>query len=293
MYIAYHTFPLYFGSNSVTGGSRDDNQGNPALDWIPMAWYGSLTENSGAVYCIVFGSGNVYSSADDGASWSRLVLPLAVDITHPSVGLYLDESSSATYIYFATSRGIYMWEEGSEENTAREIYASDGTTFLQSFTGARTAGSSVLMLSFVDNDGAACSDHDTPTDCGFVYTFRQDLTVADAKLHLFVFTKTSQRGFRVKSSRTDSDQIYVTGARSWPSATGTEVFVGAYDSAQDLFVFTLKFRQYPLWDSDKLDYSGVGLDVGYWDGGYYTWNVKPNDFNVAGGSGNFFLHVVS
>ena len=75
----------------------------------------------------------------------------------------------------------------------------------------------------------------------------------------FVFTMTQQQGFRVASSRTNADVLYVTGGRSWPSATGTQVWVGSNDTDQNSFVFTLKFRQYPLWDSDKLDYSGVGL----------------------------------
>ena len=276
---------------SITGGTRQDYKGNPVLDEIPMSFYGSLTENSGKVYCIVFGSANVYRSPDDGSTWSRLNLPF--DTSNAAVGsLYLDESSAtATYIYLATSHGIYMWKEGSESD-ARAIYTSDGTIFIQSFTGARMHGTNTLMLSFVDTDVTACQgNHDR--DCGYVYTFHQDLSTVAAETHNFAFTKTTQRGFRVTSSRTDSDLIYVTGARSWPSASGTQVWTGVYDSGQSAFGFTLKFRQYPLWSQQKLDYSGVGLDVGYWDAGYYRWNVQPNDSSVAGGSGNFFLHVVS
>jgi len=131
------------------------------LDLIPMSWYGSLTQGTGIVYCIFFNSGNVYKSSDDGSTWSRLVLPF--DTTNPAVGLYLDEgSATARYIYLATSHGIYMWKEGFEGD-ARQIYSSNGTILLQSFTGARMEGSTgSLMLSFVDNDALACEgDVDT------------------------------------------------------------------------------------------------------------------------------------
>lgn len=47
--------------------------------------------------------------------------------------------------------------------------------------------------------------------------------------------------------------------------------------------------RYALWPADKLEYSAVGLDVGYYDGGYYTFAVHPRDANLAGGSENFFL----
>lgn len=48
---------------------------------------------------------------------------------------------------------------------------------------------------------------------------------------------------------------------------------------------------YKLWPADKLEYSAVGLDVGYWDGGYYHFAVHPRNADIAGGSENFFLHI--
>lgn len=48
---------------------------------------------------------------------------------------------------------------------------------------------------------------------------------------------------------------------------------------------------YALWPPSKLEYSAVGLDVGYWDGGYYSMAVHPQDANIFGGSENFFLHI--
>ena len=272
---------------NITGGTRVDHLGNPVLDEIPKQFYGSLVQNSGLVYCSTFNSGKVFKSSDDGLNWSQLSL-LPFNTTNLAVGLFLDEISSPTrYIYFATTAGIYMWKDGHEAD-ARQIHTMDGSTTIHSFTGARNGD--VLMLSFVDSDTTAC-EGDINSDCGFVHTYHETITTAAAEVATFTFTKTNQRAFRLVSSVTDSEVLYAMGARSWPSATGTKVWVGSYDAVQGSFAFTLKFRQYPLWNSDKLDYSGVGLDVGYWDGGYYIFTVKPNDSAVAGGTGNFFLHV--
>jgi hypothetical protein len=48
---------------------------------------------------------------------------------------------------------------------------------------------------------------------------------------------------------------------------------------------------YALWPSSQLQYSAVGLDVGYWDGGYYWLGVNQLNASQLGGSQNFFLHV--
>lgn len=50
-------------------------------------------------------------------------------------------------------------------------------------------------------------------------------------------------------------------------------------------------NQYSLWPASKLEYSAVGLDQGYWDGGYYYVHVNQLNADEAGGSENFFLHV--
>ena len=46
-----------------------------------------------------------------------------------------------------------------------------------------------------------------------------------------------------------------------------------------------------LWPAEKLEYSAIGLDVGYWDGGYYCFTVNQLNADVAGGGENLFLHV--
>ena len=279
---------------NITGGTRVDYVGNPVLDHVPMQWTGSLIENSGFVYVTCYETGHIYKSMDNGGNWTYVDVPF--NNTNPAVGLFLDEASASTrYIYFATSHGVFMWKDG-EESQAREIWASDGNMLLRSFTGARSelgnTGSPLITLAFIDSDDAAC--HNNPTqDCGYVHIVSAQVDSVAAEAHNFVFTKTGQNGFRVASSPSDAELLYVTGARSWPDASGTSVWVGSFNEGEEKFDFSLKFRQYPRWSSDKLDYSAVGLDVGYWDGGYYRWAIHPKNSSIAGGSGNFFLHVVS
>ena len=279
---------------NITGGTRVDYVGGPVLDHVPMQWTGSLIENSGFVYVTCYETGHIYKSIDDGGNWTYVDVPF--NNTNPAVGIFLDETSATTrYIYFATSHGVFMWKDG-EESEAREIWAPDGNMLLQSFTGARSelgsTGSSLITLAFIDSDNAACNDKPTQ-ECGYVHIVSAQVDSVAAETHDFVFIKTDQKGFRVASSPSDAELLYVTGARSWPDASGTSVWVGSFNEEGGRFDFTLKFRQYPRWDSDKLDYSGVGLDVGYWDGGYYMWAIHPKNSSIAGGSGNFFLHVVS
>ena len=60
------------------------------------------------------------------------------------------------------------------------------------------------------------------------------------------------------------------------------------------FDFTLKFLQYPRWGSGKLDYSGgggVGLHVGYWNGGYCRWAIH-HPRNLGGHRGHSSLGLL-
>ena len=262
-----------FDPMEVTSGGRVNSHNEPLLDLVPMSWYPSLIQNSGIVYVTFFASGKVYRSENDGSSWEEIIVPY--NVTNESVGLYLDESASPDrYVYHATTHGIFMWKEG-EENKAREIWTSDGTVLLQSFTGGRVDvnGVSTLTLAFVDDDVTAC-DFDNPQDCGYVHTFRDQMDSTTAASHNFIFEKSNQGGFRIVTSPLDADLLYVTGARKWPSSIGTSVWVGSYNDTASAFDFNLKFRQYPVWDGDKLEYSGVGLDVGYWDAGEFCFVIN-------------------
>ena len=146
-----------------------------------------------------------------------------------------------------------------------------------------------------------------------------------------MWESTGQEAFRVVMAQNNADQMYITGGRAWDLGYGTQVCIliqifckpgafvikrqriyqaepiarwlllqvwkGLRDPASQTWAFDLVFHQsdagngYRPWPADKLEWSAVGLDVGYWDGGYYWFAVNQRNFSVAGGSGNFFLHV--
>ena len=278
---------------NVTGGMLTDSEGNPALDYVPLQWVGSLLETSDIMFATMHDGGGIYRSSDNGLNWSKVSLPF--NDTNIATGLFFDQSSSPPQLYFATSHGIFMWEDG-EEASAREIWRpTNDETLIKSFTGGRSA-TGRLTLAIVDNNVTACEGQ-SDKDCGYIYLSSGVFNASIAMTKNFSFSKTSQRAFRVVSSPTDGSLIYATGARSWPNARGTAVWVGKWIEDQNNFSFSLKLLQsdvdnmYSKWPADKLDYSAVGLDVGYWDGGYYTFFVNPKNSSEAGGSGNFFLHT--
>ena len=166
-------------------------------------------------------------------------------------------------------------------------------------------GDSRVTLVLVDSNVTACGDIGHAEDCGYVHVLSEIVGAEDLlgrEEGMFVWRRTGQKGYRVVSAVEDAERFYVTGGRSWPAGRGTSVWKATYndddnnDDEGSGFGFELVFLQvdvdngYALWPKDRLEYSAVGLDVGYWDGGYYTFAVNPRNSSEAGGSGNFFLH---
>mmetsp|Transcript_33846 Transcript_33846/g.40556 ORF Transcript_33846/g.40556 Transcript_33846/m.40556 type:complete len:790 (+) Transcript_33846:2-2371(+) len=283
---------LTWSAVRITDGEGLTSDGKPKLDYIPKQWVGSMILNSRYMLVTTIGGG-IYRSTDDGETWSKV--PIPDSHAEPSVGLYLDESISPAIIYSGTEHGIYLWQDGAEES-ARQILSVDASTSakLMSFTGSRSALSGRLTLTYVDSDEAACSGN-SDKDCGYVTVYSKIITPEDALLTEYVFITSLHHAYRVVSSPEDAESFYATGARSWPSARGTAVWLSNWNEAELGFERNLVFLQsdvdnsYAKWE--KMDYSGVGVDVGYWDSGYYTFAVNAKNSAQAGGSGNFFLHV--
>mmetsp|Transcript_2777 Transcript_2777/g.4055 ORF Transcript_2777/g.4055 Transcript_2777/m.4055 type:complete len:532 (-) Transcript_2777:2424-4019(-) len=282
---------LTWNAANVTGGSEISSDGKPLLDSNPKQWVTSLQNNSG--YVLVSVHEGLYRSLDDGLTWSEVPVPSSH--TNSPRGLFLDESIDPPLVFMGTPSGIYIWQDGDEVN-ARQVWNASESPLL-SFSGGRTDNSGRVTLSFVDLNINDC-DVDSQEDCGAVYFFSDSLNGTELlTLESFTFTKTSQRAYHIVLTQSDADVMYATGARSWGRATGTSVWKGLWNTSSVEFDFQLTFLQsdvynsYAKWPADKLDYSSVGLDVGYYDGGYYTFAVNAKNSNETGGSGNFFLHI--
>lgn len=225
-------------------------------------------------------------SENKGVSWTR-----ASGITEETLGSFIDYSTNT--FYQATANGI--WKSTNNAKTFTKVFTPSGIKIRQ-FTGGRDSNG--VTFSFSDNNGtSACgwanaylsdwgqtSINNTMNTCGYVWT-------ADASLN---FTRTSQVvGDHLKMAENDSRTIYVTGGKSWIRQYGTKVHVSKDKGA----TWNLKLHQmnwdvtpFAAWPREKLEYSAVALDVGWYDDGYESFEINRRDSKIAAGSGYFFIH---
>ncbi len=229
---------------------------------------------------IVFAGGGtaLYRSADKGITWA--VVP---DISGTSKGTFIDYSTTPHRVYHATENGIYL------STDAGLTFSLFQESAIRGFTGGRDEDG--LTLSFIDSDDSACSGTYSNRagyanlDCGYVWISHNG----------GAFARTAQIGGDwIRMAENNSKVLYVTGARIWNDAYGTQVWV-SQDAGQ---TFTQQFQQlltdrlpFETWPADKFDWSAIGLDIGWDDTGYRSFSVNRRDATIAGGTGNYFLHV--
>ena len=250
----------------------------------------------------------VRRSTDDGATWERVEHPLLVG---DSVGIYIDEpiGSGELVVHWASATGVYAWVDARTPSVVRSVYnASDyntsileGVGTLQSFAGGRSPGGQ-LTLAVVNSNRSACTggSWDAFSWNGEARRVRHmdhcgDVLVQQAD-GAWVVQDLALGAYRVYMATNDGERVYTTGAREWDGGTGTRVRLATVQSGGcPQLHFTTVFLQvdvmnnYAKWDT--LELSGVGLDVGYHDGGYYIFSVNALNSSEAGGSGNYFTHV--
>ncbi len=251
--------PVKSNDSGITWNSIDFNNDVRIRYWISDNSYQN----------IIFAATNngLFKTLDAGITWKHIP-----SLSGDSYGTFIDPESHI--IYHATADGIYVSLDNGESFSL--FHAAD----IRWFAGGSKNGK--ITLAYIDKNTLACSWHSA---CGFVW-IQHDLGE---------FTQTHQVGGKqIAMAENNADVIYVVGDRSWPNAYGTKVFVSE-DRGKS---FTLKFNQldwdvipFQAWTQDRLDYSAVGVDIGWWDTGYYWFSVNQRNASMAGGSGNFFLHV--
>lgn len=225
-------------------------------------------------------------SENKGTSWSR-----AGNITEEALGSFLDSATGKYYV--ATASGIWVSSDAAKSFTKH--FTPSGIKVRQ-FTGGRDSNG--LTLAFMDNDGAnACAWANqwstsegaanvtaTKAACGYVWVSNSS----------GVFIRTSQAaGDHIKMAENDSNTIYTTGARAWVRQYGTKVHV-SHDKGGS---WSLKLNQmdydnaYSPWPSNLLEWSAIGVDVGWWDNGYESFEINRRNSDMVAGTGYFFLHA--
>lgn len=91
----------------------------------------------------------------------------------------------------------------------------------------------------------------------------------------------------------DSQTIYITGNNYWPRAYGSKVFVteNAGQTWEKRYHCQDYDNSYLPWPADKLEWSAVGMEIGWWDGFFESFTINQRNASMAGGTGWFFLHT--
>lgn len=228
----------------------------------------------------------LYVSKNKGSSWT-----LATGFSGESLGSFID--SETKIFYQAGPNGI--WSSKDAGSSFTKIFTPSNSLKLRGFTGGRDSNG--LTLSFSDTNGTkACSWtkqyadlgqnalNDTHANCGYLWVSKNGGS----------YIQTSQAvGDHIRMAENDSQTIYVTGSRKWIRQYGTKIFISS-DAGQS---FSLKLNQinwdvipYAPWPSNKIEYSAVALDVGWWDDGYTSFEINRRNSKIAMGSGYFFVH---
>lgn len=222
-----------------------------------------LSSNQNGLLVFAGTTSSLLRSADRGVTWTRVS-----SITGAAKGMFIDSTTNT--VYHATSNAIYRSTDGGTSFSS--WYAPAGLQ-IRSFAGGRSTD---VTLSFIKNDP-------NKTSAGNVWVYRPSSG----------WQQTSQvAGDFLGMAENDSSTIYAVGSRNWANAYGTKVWVSKDAGA----TWALKLHQYN-WDVnpykvwDNMEKVGVGIDVGWWDSGYYTFHVNQRNSSLAGGSGNFFLYT--
>lgn len=231
----------------------------------------------------------LWNTFDKGVTWSR-----ASGVSGAAKGTFVDLPAAGKAIYHATATQISV---SRDEGRTFTSYFTPVNTSIRQFAGGRDAAGVTLAIG--DSNGAqACSwvmayladwgqasVDKTTSNCGFVWVSKDGGS----------FVRTAQAvGDHLKMAENDATTIYTTGARDWIRQYGTKVHVSRDRGAS----WTLQLNQinwdvipYAAWPKEKIEYSAVAVDVGWWDSGYESFAINPRDSRTVAGTGYFFLHV--
>lgn len=239
-------------------------------------------------YAFAGTTNGLWITSDKGFTWKKLS-----GVSGDAKGTYIDYLKDGFIIYHATATGIY--KSVNEGSSFSPVYNASGVQ-IRAFTAGRD--NNKITFAFVDNDGKnACASankylsdwgqtslNNHYANCGYVWT-------GDEKLE---FTKTKQEaGDHLKMAENNSDVIYATGSTAWIRQYGTKVWKTT-DAGKN---WSVKLNQidydnnYKLWGEDKIQHSGVAIDIGWHDGGYESFDINLRSADTVGGTGYYFLHT--
>ena len=226
-------------------------------------------------------------TTNNGTSWTRIS-----SIAEEAVGTFIDHNTNGK-VYQATKTKILV---SDDDGLTFSTYYTPTAGKVRLFSGGSDVSGVTLAFSDADgtnacswvhqylNDWGQASINETVANCGYVWINKNGAG----------FVKNGQSvGDHLKMAENDSTTIYSVGSRKWIRQYGTKVYVSR-DKGQ---TWGLKLNQinydvvpYAPWPKEKLEWSAVALDVGWWDSGYESFAINQRNSSVVAGSGYFFLH---
>lgn len=229
-------------------------------------------------------------------------------------GIYrsTDNAQSFTTYHVLTVRPLLWFTAGRDSNGLTLAYL-DGD-------GVNAVGAWIQPYIGMTGDGATQRQYDTSIQVsGFVWVrragdseFRRGNCVQTfagisyqstyvhgaANIRLLGYTpfpinRTQYNYGGLYMAENDSQTIMVVGSSYWPRQTGSKIFKST-DGGQNwskCFQILNYDEGYTPWPADLLEHSAVGLEVGWWDGGYELFRMCQLNSAIAGGTGYFFLHT--
>ncbi|MBI5543045.1 MAG: hypothetical protein HY901_04105 [Deltaproteobacteria bacterium] len=230
----------------------------------------------------------VLRTLDAGTTWTR-----STGVSGEGLGTFIDYQNPGRVVFHATASTVYVSRDAG--GSFSSWYQPESPP-IRSFAGGRDAQG--VTLAFIDGNGAsACAWVDA---ISWLDAARKDANKADCG---YVWIKRDSGPFQrsdkdagdfLRMAENDSQTIYVTGGRKWAKAYGSKVWVSR-NAGQS---WTLKFLiedwdqvPYTPWPADKLEWSAVGLDVGWWDSFYESFAVNQRNSAQVGSTGWFFTHI--
>lgn len=270
---------------SLDGGVTFNSMSMPLNSGEKIRYWIEDTKNQNVIYAGT--TSGLLVSKDKGSSWSRTSAP-----SGEAKGTFIDHNGSTTTVYHANNSQI---SKSTNQGTSFSSFHNPSHG-IRLFTGGRDSKGVTFAYSD-DNGTSACSwaaawlsawgsdsINATYNNCGYVWVKKNNGS----------FTNTDQEvGDHLKMAENDSQTIYTTGATAWIRQYGTKVHVSSNAGATwELVLNQMDYDNgYSPWPMNKIEYSAVAVDIGWWDNGYESFTINRLNSSEVMGSGYFFLHA--
>lgn len=249
------------------------------LTWEPLSAFPAgavihywITDDAHPDLVFAATSTGLLRSGNQGDQWEAVS-----GISGDPRGSFVDSAGAGHRIYHATGNGIYVSKDAGRTFEPYRMVRITG------FAGGRD--SQHVTLAYIGGEP-------DPGPCVCISTDGGDFEIA-RRIEADGTSVEQSGGNHIGMAANDSRTIYVTGNRDWPGpgAMGTKVWVSRDGRTFGPHVFLQRDGQDRPWPADRMEWSAVGLEIGWNDGGYHSFAVHPRASSIAGGTGNYFLHV--